>query len=61
MKEHEISNFALLVSILLQPNQLTVISEPDFVYSFEYGDHVYFILREIAVEVLNIEVNLVIL
>ena len=33
------------------------ISEPEFVYSFEYGDHVYFVLREIAVEVMSIEVS----
>ena len=34
-----------------------IFSEPDFIYSFEYGDHVYFILKEIAVEVMNTEVR----
>ncbi|KAL5255753.1 hypothetical protein ACHWQZ_G011096 [Mnemiopsis leidyi] len=31
------------------------LNKPEFVYSFEYGDHVYFVLREIAVEVMSIE------
>ncbi len=29
------------------------LADPDFVSSFEYGDHVYFFLREAAVEYIN--------
>ncbi|XP_063694563.1 semaphorin-4A-like isoform X1 [Bolinopsis microptera] len=31
------------------------LNKPEFIYSFEYGDHVYFVLKEIAVEVMSIE------
>lgn len=31
------------------------LNKPEFIYSFEHGEHVYFILKEIAVEMMNIE------
>ncbi|CAL4112675.1 unnamed protein product [Meganyctiphanes norvegica] len=35
------------------PNDYKELNAPDFVHSFEYGDHVFFMFRETAVEYMN--------